>query len=364
MSDPAFRPLLAALTPAVADSLWVVDEQLDETLLALLRPQPNLRVLTNRCDVFRDLQRRGFDIALSDFDFDSWPEGSLTRIIYRVSKEKAVVHHVINAAMTRLGVGGELWLSGAKSEGIKTYVDKAEHYARGGVRVERHGPVQLGVIARADALGAPSLSALSLGALSLGGKLDDQNYSLLREIDLSEKTFGETLRVWTKPGIYGWQKIDTGSALLAQCLSQAEPPPTSVLDLGCGYGYLSVHIAQQWPTATLTATDNNVAAVAACEKNMALYSDRAEVLLDDCAESIEKKFDAVICNPPFHQGFSVEGDLTTQFLQSARARLLKNGRALFVVNQFIPLERKAESLFSAVFEIRREHGFKVLVLQA
>ncbi|MET0378973.1 MAG: methyltransferase, partial [Spongiibacteraceae bacterium] len=200
---------------------------------------------------------------------------------------------------------------------------------------------------------------------SLGARLDDQNYSVLREIELSEKTFDETRRVWTKPGVYGWQKIDAGSALLAQCLTQVWPQaPASVLDLGCGYGYLSLRIAQQWTDATLTATDNNVAAVHACKKNLATFSDRAEVVLDDCAVAIEKKFDAVICNPPFHQGFSVEGDLTTRFLQSARAHLHKNGRALFVVNQFIPLERKAQPLFSRVSEVSRTEGFKVLVLEA
>ncbi|MET0378546.1 MAG: hypothetical protein ABW049_06075, partial [Spongiibacteraceae bacterium] len=168
MSDRAFRPLLAALAPAVADSLWVVDEQLDETLLAMVPPQPGLCVLTNRCDVFRDLQWRGFDIALNDFDFTAWPEASFDRVIYRVSKEKAVVHHVINAALTGLRPGGELWLAGAKNEGIKTYFDKAERYAQSSVRIERHGPVQLGVIARAE----------TRGAHSLGARLDDQNYSV------------------------------------------------------------------------------------------------------------------------------------------------------------------------------------------
>lgn len=350
MSDPVFRPLFAALTSAVADSLWVVDEQLDESILAMIRPQSNLQVLTNRCDVFRDLQRRGFDVALSDFDFSGWPEGSLQRIVYRVSKEKAVVHHVINTALTRLRGGGELWLAGAKNEGIKTYIEKAQRYVQRAAAIERDGPVQLGIVTRTG---------------TLGEMLDDQNYSALRETELREKSFDEKFSVWTKPGIYGWQKIDTGSALLAQCLTQVwTQSPGSALDLGCGYGYLSLRIAQQWDAAALTATDNNVAAVSACQKNLAPYADRAEVVLDDCAASIEEKFDAVICNPPFHQGFSVEGDLTTRFLQSARARLNKKGRALFVVNQFIPLERKAAPLFSAVTEIRREQGFKVLVLEA
>jgi 16S rRNA (guanine1207-N2)-methyltransferase len=71
----------------------------------------------------------------------------------------------------------------------------------------------------------------------------------------------------------------------------------------------------------------------------------------------------VICNPPFHQGFDVEAELTTRFLQAARDRLARNGTALFVVNQFIPLERKAQPLFKSVHEICRARGFKVIALR-
>src|SRR5690606_14779154 len=139
--------------------------------------------------------------------------------------------------------------------------------------------------------------------------------------------------------------------------------PASVLDIGCGYGYLSLRAASLWPSANIVATDNNIAAIHACEKNLAPFRERAEVVLTDCAEGIDQRVDAVICNPPFHQGFDVEDHLTTRFLQAARSHLAKGGRALFVVNQFIPLERKAQPLFKQVHEIVRAQGFKVLLLE-
>ena len=44
----------------------------------------------------------------------------------------------------------------------------------------------------------------------------------------------------SRPGLYGWDKVDTGSVLLARYL----PPDLSgsVADFGCGWGYLSLQV--------------------------------------------------------------------------------------------------------------------------
>lgn len=343
MTDPALQLLSTPLRRSDAQVVWVADEQLDVSQLGQIRPHAGLQVISNRCDVVSALQNRGFTAVLADFSFaQSAPV--LDIVAYRISKEKAVVHHVINSALQRLRPGGELWLAGGKNEGIKTYLEKALRRAGGTVQIERHGNVWVGVVVRGAELAEP---------------IDDQRYDELREIK-----FTDDACVWSKPGIYGWQKIDTGSALLAEQFDTIFPqPPRTVLDLGCGYGYLSLCAAGLWPTTKIVATDNNVAATQACEKNLSLWCDRAEIVLANCGDGIDARFDAVLCNPPFHQGFDVDGDLTARFLQSAHAHLLPTGRAVFVVNQFIPLERKAEALFRRVTEVCRAQGFKVMVLE-
>ena len=344
MTDSAQQLLSAALTPERGRTVWIADEQCELSLLAPIAPRDDLIALSNRCDVAAALRARGYRAELSDFDFSVYAAGSLDTVVYRISKEKAVVHHVINAALERLRAGGELWLGGGKNEGIKTYLDKAAQRAGGRVEIERHGPVWRGVITRGEALGEP---------------LDDQRYSELREM-----VSADGLSIWSKPGIYGWQKIDIGSQLLADQFAEVWPQaPASVLDIGCGYGYLSLRAAALWPQAQLVATDNNIAAVRACEKNLAPFRARADVVLADCADGIGQSFEAVICNPPFHQGFDIDGDLTTRFLRAARERLQRKGRALFVVNQFIPLERRAQPLFRQVRELVRAHGFKIVLLE-
>jgi 16S rRNA (guanine1207-N2)-methyltransferase len=111
------------------------------------------------------------------------------------------------------------------------------------------------------------------------------------------------------------------------------------------------------------AVDNNVTAVEVCRENFKRHAVSGEVMLDDCAAGIDRKVDVVICNPPFHQGFDIDDDLTTRFLEAAKKLLHKDGAAFFVVNSFIPLERKAKRLFSKVSVLDNNKSFKLLILE-
>jgi 16S rRNA (guanine1207-N2)-methyltransferase len=308
MKDAAARQLLQYLTTAQQTTLWFADEQIDAALAAAAPQRESLQVSTNRSDIGALLTARGIAVALNDFN--ARPPADLQHAVFRIAKEKALVHYVINRALECLPVGGKLFLSGYKNEGIKTYLDKAAARAGSECVIERDSGAFCGVIERRAELGAA---------------LPDQDYAVLRRI-----TFDETLTLWSKPGIFGWQKIDAGSAFLIDHLADVWPTaPRRVLDLGCGYGYLTVSAARHWPVAEFIATDSNIAAVVACAENMRQEHIRGVALAADCAATIDESFDAILCNPPFHQGFDVESELTMRFLRSAQRLLQRGGRALF-----------------------------------
>jgi 16S rRNA (guanine1207-N2)-methyltransferase len=340
--DKSLQLLVNAIATAGGDSLWVADEHVSDAALAQVRPRENLCVLTNRCDVAALCAARGIRVVASDFVFPSGQR--FAHIFFRVAKEKALVHHVINSALTALAGGGTLWLAGEKNDGIKTYLEKAGARAGNAASLQRVGGCVLGAIARGEHLAA---------------QLPDQAYGELRRVE-----FAAGFSAWSKPGIFGWQKIDAGSAFLIEHLSDAfAQPPARVLDLGCGYGYLSVCAARQWPEAEFVAIDNNVTAVAASARNFAEYLIRGRVACSNCGDDIDEKFPAILCNPPFHQGFDVEAELTLRFLRNTRRLLARSGRALFVVNQFIGLERAATPLFRQVEVVARNKSFKLVLLE-
>jgi 16S rRNA (guanine1207-N2)-methyltransferase len=332
--------------PSAKPLLVIADEQ----LAALDNPPVSsaVRYLSNRYDVAASLERHGATIDLSDFDTGRYADAAFLGIVYRISKEKAVVNHIINAAPRLLTDNGEITLIGHKNEGLNSYSKHAGNYLGGSSSIER-------------GVGAYRAVSFTCGPVS-GKRLDDSDYARIRPIHQDE----QDLTLYSKPGIYGWQKIDRGSSLLVAAIrnhlaGSDSPQINTVLDLGCGYGYISVMLAYLGASHIL-ATDNNIAAVNACRQNFIAHGITGEVRADDCAGHIDQRFDTVVCNPPFHLGFDTSRALTAKFLNSARRRLLPAGRAFFVVNQFISIEGPALDVFKSVQEIHRGEGFKVLLM--
>jgi 16S rRNA (guanine1207-N2)-methyltransferase len=326
-------------------ALWVVDENIGAAEIAAVKPGDYLQVITNRCDVYSVLTAAGFSVQLSDYDFSSIPLSSLDAIFYRVSKEKAVVHYIINAASKYLRKGGGLILAGYKNDGIKTYLAKAA--------------ALLGEVGERQRGSKTATMAAVLCRENDGDLLDDKEYQSLSSLAFEGVDF------ITKPGIFGWNKVDQGSQLLVDQLADEialmRSPPKTVVDLGCGYGFISV-MASRIVKAEFIASDNNMAAINACTENFHQQSVSGSVVVDDCAAGIQLEADLVLCNPPFHQGFDIEDQLTEKFLLATRRLLTGNGVALFVVNRFIPLERKAKKLFKQVETIADNGRFKVVRL--
>ncbi|WP_051686938.1 class I SAM-dependent methyltransferase [Microbulbifer sp. HZ11] len=319
-----------------ANTLWIADENAKALLTQGFSFSGTL--LSNRWDLVQAALQCGITAIFSDFELAK-AGSDFSQIIYPVSKEKAAVHHVINSAPLVLRENGELILLGSKNSGIKTYAQKAAQYLGTQKSLQKHGTEYL------------SRNNFPVGT-TLGAPLDDSEYPWLRALI-------ELDGLYSKPGLFGWNKIDVGSALLANHLADhMRPALFTAVDLGCGYGYLSRELSKLAPQAHILATDNNAAALLACEKNFTESKIPGEVIPGDAGSEIASaSADMILCNPPFHQGFQVEGDLTTRFLDQAARILRPKGTALFVVNEFIPLGKKAEERFQQVELLEKARGF-------
>lgn len=324
--DLATSELARAIDKSVGlQQLWVADEHpLPDHLLNLLAEQ-NVYLISNRYDQVKRAKEHGVRASFNDFDLQHPDQKLWDRIYFRVAKEKAVVHLVINSAADVLRDKGTLWLAGHKKEGTKTYLSKAEDLFGCKAMVKR-GKDQLYV-----------------GHLDLYQKtqpLPDDDYDNLRPIQMSESE-----NYWSKPGLYGWNRVDKGSQFLAENLEGLDInlAESRILDLGCGYGYLSCK-AVELGAKMLVATDNCAAAILACNKNLEQLITQGNFACsaDDCANEISGKFDLIICNPPFHAGFSTASELHHRFVRAIRNKLADEGQALVVVNQFLRLQNICE----------------------
>jgi len=340
----------AILDSARPDSLYCLDEngQLGLEALADQTLTKGLRIVSNRFDLAERATTLGLDAHFNDFDLSALTEASLDQVFYRISKEKPLVHHILNQTGRLLKPGGELILAGQKQEGIKTYIQKAaQRLGTGRTRAEKLGQIYTARIRRET---------------QLGEALDSNDYERPRLVGQ-----WQGMTFYSKPGLFGWQKEDQGSRLLLDQL----PPllrsdwPRSLLDLGCGYGYLGLVTAKCLAPAGLERcvfTDNNAAALAMARYNLARQGLGAEVIPANAGQGIQGPFDLILCNPPFHQGFRPDNRLIQTFLAQTRAMLAPGGRAVFVVNQFIPLKEAASRYFNRYRSLTHEAGFEVAVV--
>ncbi len=336
--------------------LWCCDENaLHQIADAQLWPHKPL-FISNRYDIAQQAKILGFDSHFNDFDLSDIADNSIDQFFYRISKEKAIVHHLINEAFRVLKPQGILLLSGQKNEGIKTYIEKASLLLGSEKRIQKDGQHYSSQLSKNENYLAKNQNSLT----SANRFLEDHNYAELRAC----LGFNEQV-IYSKPGQFGWDKIDRGSEFLISEINKIFTDRSIAiercLDLGCGYGFLTI-ASRHLPIKHRVLTDNNAAALISAQRNCAHLNLNAEVIASDAGATIKGNFDLILCNPPFHQGFSIDGDLTDKFLFSAKQLLAVTGAAYFVVNQFIPLEKKAQSHFKMVKVIAQNKSFKVVEL--
>jgi 16S rRNA (guanine1207-N2)-methyltransferase len=368
--DSSFTPLLPYLQSADVSTLWIADEN---ALSALQQFEHNhyplLSLITNRYDVYTLAKSKNINATFNDFDFsqlnaDRLCSGITTqphRIIYRVSKEKALTHYLLNQACKLLhrknsGPLGELILSGKKQEGIKSYQTTLLNTFQCKGKLKKQGLNYSGIFSE----------------FIVEAEITADNYTTIQRLPTPNHPH---ITAYTKPGIFGWNKIDTGSELLLESLpailKARDIAPKNILDLGCGYGwifinlpsYLPLNLLQEnSPQTSITATDNNATALLCAKKNSVDHALAITIIADDCAQNISEQFDLIVCNPPFHQGFSHDKTLTVKFLEQTKKHLTPNGIAIFVVNEFIQFPSEQLRLFKQQAIHTKQHGFKIVVL--
>ena len=163
----------------------------------------------------------------------------------------------------------------------------------------------------------------------------------------------------SRPGVFGWNKIDVGSALLAETISGKLSG--SGADLGLGYGFLSDAMLKTCPEITeLWGYEAEGTALEAARKN--LGSDkRMHFEWADVTKGLsDKKFDFIVMNPPFHEGREMRVDLGEQFIRTAAMGLRPGGDLWLVANNQIPYEHVLREKFGEFERVVARDGFKIL----
>ncbi|MGF6492339.1 16S rRNA (guanine1207-N2)-methyltransferase [Luteibacter sp. 621] len=172
-------------------------------------------------------------------------------------------------------------------------------------------------------------------------------------------------RFISRRGLFAWDRIDTASALLASVLPA--DLRGRVADLGAGFGYLACEVIDR--CAAVTSVDlfeaegraieparaNIAAAVARSGRDIATRIEWHDVTL-----GIDGRYDAIVSNPPFHQGRADQPDLGRAFIATAARALTPGGRFWMVANRHLAYEATLGACFGQVRTVVERDGFKVI----
>ncbi|MCO5148057.1 MAG: class I SAM-dependent methyltransferase [Aquamicrobium sp.] len=166
----------------------------------------------------------------------------------------------------------------------------------------------------------------------------------------------------TLPGLFSHERADAGSRFLLESLPAGLKGVAA--DFGAGWGYLAASLALRAPD--VTAIDLFEASFTACEAakaNMAALAPQvaARVFWHDLlAEPVERHYDLVVMNPPFHQGRAAEPAIGEGMIRAASKALKPGGRLYLVANRPLPYEAVLQQTFARHGETARNERFKVL----
>ncbi len=172
-------------------------------------------------------------------------------------------------------------------------------------------------------------------------------------------------RFLSRPGVFAWDRIDAASELLVSRL----PDDLSgrCADLGAGFGYLSAEVLVRCPrVASLDLYEADARALELAQSNLSNANEKRatpaklDYFWHDVTAGLTHHYDAVVMNPPFHQGRADLPELGRAFIAAAADSLVKGGQLWMVANRHLPYEAILHERFATVRNVATERGFKVI----
>jgi 16S rRNA (guanine1207-N2)-methyltransferase len=237
--------------------------------------------------------------------------------------------------------------------------------ARGWALLEPGGTL---VCAGANDDGAASLERHAAKAFGLGGTISKFHSRVfwLTKADTPPPAYWRGLAglqpvadgSWlSRPGIFSWDRIDDGSALLAHHVP--DDLVGHVADFGCGWGYLAREALARSPAIQrIDLIDAEHLALGAARAN--IKDARAQFhWLDLATEAAPATYDATLCNPPFHTGRAATPALGQKVIEAAARGLKPGGRFYMVANRGLPYEPLLKRHFASFNTLADNNKFRI-----
>ncbi|TGC75490.1 23S rRNA (guanine(1835)-N(2))-methyltransferase RlmG [Salmonella enterica subsp. enterica serovar Poona] len=157
--------------------------------------------------------------------------------------------------------------------------------------------------------------------------------------------------------------LDIGARFFMQHL--AENLDGEIVDLGCGNGVIGLSLLAKNPQANVVFVDESPMAVDSSrlnvETNLPEAFERCEFMINNALSGVEPfRFNAVFCNPPFHQKHALTDNIAWEMFHHARRCLKINGELYIVANRHLDYFHKLKKIFGNCATIATNNKFVIL----
>ncbi len=167
-----------------------------------------------------------------------------------------------------------------------------------------------------------------------------------------------TLNFISDLGVFSKDKIDFASKLLVETYFKHGKNNKTVLDVGCGYGFIGISISKIM-NSSVDMIDINKRAIHLTEMNIASNKVFSNVFVSDMYENVDKKYDVIITNPPIRAGKKIYMNI----IENAHKYLNVDGEFWFVMNKKHGAKNTIEKIKNVynVNVLNKDKGFFVIL---
>lgn len=263
------------------------------------------------------------------------PTIAFNRAVLFLPKSKELTDYLLSAMAARLA-GKELYLVGEKRAGIERAAKQLAPFGKPR-KLDSARHCQLWQVTVESAPPAPELHSLA------------RHY----ELELA----GGPLKVVSLPGVFSHGRLDVGTQLLLKHLDNL--PSGHILDFGCGAGVLGAALKRNYPHNQLTLLDVDAFAAASSRLTLAANGLEAEVITGDGIDAAPLGLNAILSNPPFHEGVRTDYHATENLLRKAGKHLAKGGELRLVANSFLRYQPLIEEYLGICAVKAEGQGFRI-----
>jgi len=158
-------------------------------------------------------------------------------------------------------------------------------------------------------------------------------------------------------GVFSYRGLDFGTKILIEQADIKEKHKT-IINMGCGYGPISVALAWKYPNKAVYAYDVNKRAVELTKRNGFKNKVNIKAFESDLFSNVSVKADAIFSNPPIRAGKEV----IFKLYEDAFKNLNEDGELWIVIRTKQGAEstkKKLDEIFGKTEVIYQKKGYRI-----